>query len=114
MHLYYDSEGDVLEIIFNEALHKQAKRPLKLRDGMVLYIAEDGNTPVQLTIVNYKKATQLPVIEFDGWKALPKSEQERLLPVVTSSPVSAFFQIDPRTGYGHLTRPAMWEILSVA
>ena len=114
MRMHYDPEGDVLEVIFNEQLHRQEKKAFKLREGIILYLNESALAPVQLTLVNYKKAAQLPALLFNGWQKLTKSEQKKLLPVLTASPVSAFLQIDPRTGYGHLSRPEMFEILSVA
>jgi hypothetical protein len=114
MKLNYDPEGDVLEVIFNESLHRGEKKVYKLRDGMILYVSPDKMLPVQLTLVNYRKAAQLPAIFFEGWLKLDKDEQRDILPILTSPPVSAFLRFDPQSGYGHLSTPGVMEVVSAA
>lgn len=114
MKLNYDPEGDVLEIIFNEALHRGEKKAYKLHDGMILYVSVDKMAPVQLTLVNYRKAVQLPAIYFEGWLKLNKDEQKNILPIITSLPVSSFLRFDPQSGYGHLSTPDVMEVVSAA
>ncbi|TVM01166.1 MAG: hypothetical protein CV087_11240 [Candidatus Brocadia sp. WS118] len=112
MRLNYDPEGDVLEVIFSEALHRGEKKAYKLREGMILYVSPGKMLPVQLTLVNYRKAAQLPAIYFEGWLKLNKDEQKKVLPIITSPPVSAFLRFDPQSGYGHLSTPGVMEVVS--
>lgn len=62
---------------------------------MILYVSPDKMLPVQLTLVNYRKAAQLPAIYFEGWLKLSKEEQQNILPILTSLPVAAFLRFDP-------------------
>ena len=38
MFFSYDSEGDVLEVIFDESLHEAEQTAYQLRKGIVLYL----------------------------------------------------------------------------
>ncbi len=114
MRLSYDEEGDVLEVIFNERLHRARKKAYRLRQGIVLYVSTDTMKPVQLTLVSYRGLVQFPVVHFDGWHALPASDKELLLPIISSPAISAFLRIDPETGNGHLASADVLKILPVA
>ncbi|MFQ5632920.1 MAG: hypothetical protein ACE5I1_29475 [bacterium] len=114
MLLSYDSEGDVLEVIFDEALHRTEQIAYKLRLGIVLYLTADTMQPVQLTLVSYRGLAQFPAIHFDGWDKLSKSDKALLLPILKSPAISAFLRIDPQTGDGHISSPDMLDILPVA
>lgn len=114
MRFSYDEEGDVLEIIFDEHLHRARKKAYHLRHGIVLYVAIESLEPVQLTLVGYRALSQFPVIHFDGWQEIATSDKELLLPILNSSAVSAFLKLDPESGNGYLASPDMLEILPVA
>jgi hypothetical protein len=114
MRLLYDSEGDVLDIIFDERLHRAEKRAYELRLGVVLYVTVDSMKPVQLTVVNYRRLTELAVVPFDRWKRLKAVDRKKILPVINSPTVSAFLRLDPQTGYGCLLKPDTMEMFSVA
>ena len=114
MRLLYDPEGDVLDVIFDERLHRADKIAYELRDGFILYVTVDSLKPIQLTVVNYQRLAQRPTIHFSGWKKLKATERKRLLPILNSSAVSAFLKLDPQTGYGHLASTAMPEMFSLA
>jgi hypothetical protein len=114
MRLLYDPEGDVLDVIFDERLHRDEKAAYRLRDGIVLYVTIDSFTPIQLTVVNYRFLAQLPQIHFNKWQELPSIEKDRLLPILNSPAVSAFVKLDPETGYGHLASSPMLEMFPLA
>lgn len=114
MILDYDPEGDVLEVIFDEALHRTDQIAYKLRLGIVLYLTADTQQPVQLTLVSYRALAEFPVIHFDGWDTLSKSDQALLAPILKSPAISAFLRLDPQTGDGHICSPDMLEVLPVA
>ena len=114
MTLYYDSEGDVLEVIFDEALHRAEQNAYKLRLGIVLYLTADTMQPVQLTVVSYRALAQFQEIHFDGWETLPETEKSVVLPILKSPAISAFLRLDPQTSIGHISSPAVLEILPVA
>ena len=114
MRLSYDEEGDVLEVIFDERLHRARKKAYRLRQGIVLYVSVETMKPVQLTLVSYRTLAQFPVVHFDGWQALPTPDKELLLPIITSPKISAFLRLDPETGNGHLASRDVLEILPVA
>ncbi len=112
----YDAEGDLLEVIFNETLHRAQvrQRAFKLRQGIILYVATEGFHPVQLTLVNYRRLMPFPQIDFDGWRKLKASDKKLLKPIVTSPSVTAFIRLDTESGYGHIASPNMPEILALA
>jgi hypothetical protein len=116
MRLLYDPKDDVLDVIFDERLHRaeNEKAAYRLRDGFMLYVTVDSMKPIQLTVVNYRRLAQLPVVHFNGWQALKKTDQEQLLPILTSPTLSTFLKLDPQTGYGHLSSPLMLEMFSLA
>jgi len=116
MRLSYDEEGDVLEVIFDERLHRARarKNAYKLRLGIVLYLSADTMQPVQLTLVSYRALAEFPVIHFEGWDKLSKSDKALLSPILKSPAISAFLRIDPKTGDGHISSPDMLEVLPVA
>lgn len=60
MRLSYDSEGDVLNVIFDEHLRRAPKIAYELRDGFILYLAADSLKPIQLTAVNYRRLSEFP------------------------------------------------------
>lgn len=114
MRLLYDPEGDVLDVIFDERLHRAEKAAYRLRDGIMLYLTADSVKPIQLTLVNYRRFAQLPVLQFEGWQSLKPSAKQRLTPILASPMVSRFLKLDVRTGYGHLASPDVLEMFSLA
>ncbi|MDZ7288735.1 MAG: hypothetical protein ONB44_18895 [candidate division KSB1 bacterium] len=114
MRLSYDPEGDILEVIFDERLHRASKKAYRLRHGIVLYLAKDSLRPVQLTLVNYRALAQFPQFECEFWHALSASDKALLKPILASSAVSAFFKFDPDTGCGQIATSAVPEIFSFA
>jgi len=114
MQLSYDSEGDILEVVFDENLQQAEQAAFEFRDGVVLYTTAVTMQPVQLTLVSYRELEQFPVIHFDGWNALSKSDKALLMPILQSPAISAFLRIDPQTGDGHIAGANMLEALPVA
>jgi hypothetical protein len=113
MQLLYDEEGDVLDVIFKEGEQNTAYAGYELRRGVVLYVTADME-PVQLTVVNFQRLTQLPVIHFDLLEAQPKKRRAQLLSLIASPPFSSLLRIDPRTNYGHLMSPAILDVFAKA
>lgn len=114
MRLLYDPEVDVLDVIFDERLHRAEKAAYRLRDGIMLYLTLDSVKPIQLTLVNYRRFAQLPVLQFEGWQSMKASDKKLLLPILASPMVSRFLKLDTRTGYGHLSSPDVLEVFSLA
>jgi hypothetical protein len=115
MRLLYDPEGDVLDVIFDERLHRAEKKAAyELSDGFILYVTSDSMKPIQLTVVNYRRLAQLPKFQFYGWERLKAADRKKLLPILSSPSVSAIIKLDPKTGYGHLASPPMLEMFSLA
>ncbi len=115
MRLLYDPEGDVLDVIFDERLHRAEKKAAyELSDGFMLYVTADSLKPIQLTVVNYRRLAQLPKFNFYGWKKLKTADRTKLLPILNSPAVSAFVKLDPKTGYGHLTSSPVLEMFPLA
>ncbi|MGH7600644.1 MAG: hypothetical protein ACREOI_30170, partial [bacterium] len=96
MRLLYDPEGDVLDVIFDELLHRAEKKAAyELSDGFMLYVTTDSMKPIQLTVVNYWRLAQLPTFNFYGWKKLKAADRTKLLPILDSPAISAFLKLDP-------------------
>ncbi len=113
MRILYDEEGDVLDIIFNDEEHKRAQAGYELRRGVVVYVTPNFSL-VQLTAVNFRRLTQLPVVPFDLLRKQPAKIRRNLLQLVGSSPLSSFLRIDPTTFYGHVTSPTILEAYAKA
>jgi hypothetical protein len=114
MRLLYDSEGDVLNIIFGERLRRSTKTAYELRDGFILYVTADSMQPVQLTVVNYRRLTELPPFLFNGWKKLKAADRKKLLPILASPALSSCLKLDPQTGYGYVTKTAVLDMFPLA
>ena len=114
MRLVYDSEGDVLNVIFDERLQDTDQIAYRLRDGLMLYVTVDSTKPVQLTVVNYRRLARQPQFHFNGWEKLKATDRKKLLPVLASSALSTFLKIDPQTGFGHLISPPVLDVFSLA
>ncbi len=114
MFYSYDSEVDVLEVIFDESLHEAEQTAFELRDGIVLYFTAQDFKLVQLTLVSYRELARMPVVDFAEWRKLKASAKKRLLPIVTSPPITNFLNLDPKTGAGHIIFPARPEVFAMA
>lgn len=110
----YESDVDVLEVIFDESLHEADQMAYELRDGIVLYFTVKDFKLVQLTLVSYRELAQLPVVDFAEWRKLKPAAKKRLMPIVTSPPITNFLNLDPKTGAGHIIFPARAEAFSMA
>jgi len=95
-------------------LQQTEQAAFEFRDGVVLYTIAATMQPVQLTLVSYRELEQFPVIHFDGWDTLSKSDKALLAPMLKSPAISAFLRIDPQTGDGHIAGANLLEVLPVA
>jgi len=114
MKLYYDPEGDLLEVTFEESLKNVEQRAFRLRDGFMLFVAADSMRPIHLTIVNYRRLAELPTFLFNGWKKIKTADRKKLAPILASSAVSSFLKLDPQTGYGYVTQSDVLYMLPLA
>lgn len=114
MRISYDSEGDVLNVIFDERLRRAQKIAYELRDGFILYLAVDSMKPIQLTVVNYKRLAQRSTFLFNGWKKLKPAERKKLAPILASPALSSFLKFDPQTGYGYVGRSVLLDMFPLA
>jgi hypothetical protein len=114
MRLSYDSEGDVLNVIFDERLRRAPKIAYELREGFILYLAVDSMRPVQLTAVNYRRLSEFPTFLFSGWKKQKSADRKKLLPILASPALSSFLKLDPRTGYGYVSKSVMLDMFHLA
>lgn len=62
MFFSYDSEGDVLEVIFEEGSHHLDQMAFELRKGILLFFTVKDFKLVQLTLVSYRELAQMPVV----------------------------------------------------
>lgn len=111
MQFFYDEEGDVLDVFFKDGSENTAEAGYELREGIVLFVTANMS-PVQLTIVNFHRSTQLPVIHFDFLKKQPSEIRGTLLRLIASPPLSSFLRIDATTFYGHVMSPAILDVLA--
>ena len=109
MKLLYDEQHDILDVIFNESENGLDRAGYELRDGIILHISSEQR-PVQLTFVNFRRLTELPVVHFQGLESQPSDIRKTLLTLVASPPVNAFLKIDPATFFGHVTSPAVLDV----
>jgi len=113
MQFFYDEEGDVLDVFFLDESKNVAEAGYELREGIVLFVTANMS-PVQLTIVNFHRSTQLPAIHFDLLKKQPSKIRGILLQLLAVHPLSSFLRIDPTTFYGHVMSPAILDVCAKA
>ncbi len=113
MQLYYDEDGDVLDVIFNDDARTVAVAGYELRQGTVLHVTATMS-PVHLTIVSYLPLSQRPVVYFDRLKKQSPKLRRQLLQLIASPPVSAFLRIDPDTFYGQVIAHPVLEAFAKA
>lgn len=113
MQFFYDEEVDILDVFFKDDAENTAHAGYELREGIVLFVTENMS-PVQLTIVNFHRSTQLPVIHFDLLKKQPTQIRGNLLQLLAAPPLSSFLRIDATTFYGHVMSPAILDVYAKA
>jgi hypothetical protein len=113
MQLFYDEDGDVLDVTFKDDARTVAEAGYELRQGMVLHVTADMS-PVHLTIVSFLPLSQRPVVHFDRLKKQSAKIRKQLLQLIASPPVSAFLRIDPNTYYGQVIGHPVLEAFAKA
>jgi len=113
MQFFYNEEGDILDAFFKDDSENAAEAGYELREGAVLFVTANMS-PVQLTIVNFHRSTQLPVINFDLLKKQPSPIRSKLLRLLAAPPLSSFLRIDATTFYGHVMSPAILDVFAKA
>jgi hypothetical protein len=113
MNFFYDEEGDILDVFFKDDSENTAYAGYELREGIVLFVTADMS-PVQLTMVNFHRSTQLPAIHFDLLKKQPPKIRGQLLQLLAAPPLSSFLRIDATTFYGHVMSPAILDAFAKA
>jgi hypothetical protein len=111
MQVLYDEEGDVLDIFFTDEKHDLAYAGYEVRQGIVVYVTKSFS-PVQLTMVSFRRLTQAPAIHFNELKKQPAKIRNKLMRLIASPPLSSFFRIDANTFYGRVMNPAILDICS--
>ncbi|MGH7599440.1 MAG: hypothetical protein ACREOI_24055 [bacterium] len=112
MQLLYDTENDVLDVIFKDAGLNGSQAGYELRQGVVLYVTAKMS-PLQLTVVNFRRLTQLPVIHFDRLEKQPNDIRKKLFSRIAAPPLSSLLRIDPATNYGHIMSPVLLDVCAV-
>lgn len=113
MNFFYDEEGDILDVFFKDDSENTAHAGYELSEGIVHFVTANMS-PVQLTIVNFHRSTQLPVIHFDLLKKQPPQIRGKLLQLLAAPPLSSFLRIDATTFYGHVMSPAILDAFAKA
>ncbi len=109
MRILYDEEHDVLDVIFNGSNQAPKSAGYELRDGIILY-TNDDMLPIQITLVNFRRLTRVPVVHFDHLENYPKDVQKNLLSLISNSPITAFLRVDTNTFYGHIMSPTLLDV----
>jgi len=108
MKILYDDIHDILDMFFGERSSKSEMSAYELRDGIIVFV-NGRMQPVQLTLVNFRRLTEIPVSHFDKLGGYPKEEREKLLHLLKSPPISNILRIDPKQFYGHVVSPSLVE-----
>jgi hypothetical protein len=109
VQLLYDEEGDVLDVFFTDEEHVVAYAGYEARQGIVVYVTKSFS-PVQLTVVSFRRLTQAPVVHFNELKKQPAKIRNKLMRLIASPPLSSFLRIDANTFYGRVMNPAILDI----
>ena len=91
----YDTEGDMLEITFNQGA---ATCTVELADGVLLRLDLEQTHPLSLAFLSFTPLTQRrefgpPLLRLNGLDDLPDDIRQTVLQVITSPPVNAILKV---------------------
>jgi len=91
----YDTEGDVLEVIFHKS---PASGTVELADGIFLRFDRERERPLSLGIVSVTPLTKQqefgpPLLALTGLSKLPEKERAFILKLLQSPPVNAILKV---------------------
>lgn len=108
--LSYDTEGDMLEIFFEEGA---ATGTVELADGVLLRLDVERARPLSLaflcvTPLMHKQVYGPPLLKLDGVDNLPDDLRQLVIQIITSPPVNTILKV-----YSYLPDPQA-KVLPVA
>jgi len=95
VHLVYDQEADVLEVIFRE---NEPATGVELTEHIILRLNRDTGRAVSLTLLDFAILTERTEygprsFPLDRLEEMPEDLRELVLRLVTSMPVSQFLKV---------------------
>jgi hypothetical protein len=98
--IYYDAEGDILEVTFAEA-DKQRQTGVELSENIVLYYNPDTARPLKLILISYQALVQAGVqqpIVLDGLARAPVHVRASLTAMLQREPLASLLQFEVHNG----------------
>ncbi len=91
----YDSEGDILEIFFEQA---PATATIEIADGIFLRFDREQKRPLSIGFISATPMLQqqeygLPLVKLQGLRNLPAEDRQSVLSMLHSSPLNAILQV---------------------
>ena len=90
--IYYDSEGDLLEISFTQT--KRTRRGIGLTDQITVFYDEDMEIPLGLTATSYAKLLAHPGLPLTELSEAPIDIQQKVRQSLQHQPLERFLHIE--------------------
>jgi len=92
MKIYYDEEGDILEVQF--ALGGQGKRTgISLTEQITIFCDTTFQNPLGFTALAYSKLLALPELYLDELSSAPQNIQKKIKQLISRSPLNHFLYL---------------------
>ena len=114
IRLFYDAEGDILDIIFSFS-EPENRTGFELNENIVIFTDKEISRVLGMTFISYSRLLIQDSVKLDFLNHFPKEEQERLLKVISSFPVKHFLTvIIPLTNQVTIEGPSLKELIKAA
>ena len=90
--IYYDSEGDLLEIQLGHT--SRTRRGIGLTDQITLFYDEDMETPLGLTAASYAKLLDQPRLPLTELLDAPENIQQKVRQSLQRKPLGRFIHLE--------------------
>ena len=92
MKIYYDEEGDVLEVRFT--LGEPNKRTgISLTEQITIFCDTSFQNTLGFTALAYSKLLALPELHLDELSLMPKNIQDKIKQLISQSPLNRFLYL---------------------
>ena len=114
IRIFYDAEGDILDIIFSFS-ESENRTGFELNENIVIFTDKEISRALGMTFISYSRLLILDSVKLDFLKNFPKEEQKRLLKIISSEPVKHFLRvIIPLTNQVAIESPSLKELIKAA
>lgn len=114
IRIFYDEEGDILDIIFSSG-ESENRTGFELNENIVIFTDKEISRALGMMFISYSRLLTLDRVKLDFLTNFPVKEQKRLLKIISSEPVKHFLRlITPLTDEITIESPSLKELIKAA